>query len=463
MPDPDPMAPAATPPPAAAAPAVAPLMPGGKPLVGHLKFFTEGPIEMMRGALASGHPLVRLNLAGKAGFIVHDPVAIRRILVEAPEVYQKRTRGYAKLKLLLGEGLVTSEGAFWLRQRRIAQPAFKKPRLEIFVETMAAATEALVAQWAARGAETLDVAEAMNRLALRIAGETLFSRDVTAEAKHIGDAMLAVLERFGPLVSMPLPYPEYWPFPANLRMWRGIRTLHRVVDEMVAARRAHGGPQHDLLGLLMGATDPETGEAMTDRQLRDEALTMLLAGHETTANALTFALMLLAQHPELQDRAAQEAAETLGDAPIDFEAVQRLTFVRQVLRETLRLYPPVWLIARMPMVADTLCGLPVPAGAYVFVCPFTMHRHPEHWPDPERFDPDRFGPEAPVPDRHVYFPFSRGRRQCIGDRFAELEGVLILGALLRRFRFEWTEQTVGLVPSVTLRPKAGLRLRVRAR
>jgi cytochrome P450 len=213
----------------------------------------------------------------------------------------------------------------------------------------------------------------------------------------------------------------------------------------------------------MGATDSETGEAMTDRQLRDEALTMLLAGHETTANALTFALMLLAQHPEIQTEAATEAQGVLGDGPIGFDEVQRLDYIRQVLRETLRLYPPVWLLARMPIADDTLCDIPIPAGAFVFVCPFTMHRHPDHWPDPERFDPSRFAPDQPVPDRHVYFPFSRGRRQCIGDRFAELEAVLILGALLRRFRFEWIEQPVDLVASVTLRPKNGLRLRIVAR
>ncbi|MCA9547339.1 MAG: cytochrome P450, partial [Myxococcales bacterium] len=263
----------------------APLMPGGHPLLGHLRFFSDGPLALMRAALDSGEPLVRLKIGRRGGFIVHDPAAIRRILVEAPDVYQKRTRGYAKLKLLLGEGLVTSEGPFWLRQRRIAQPAFKKPRLEVFVQTMDRAAADLVGQWAQGGEQTVDVAEAMNRLALRIAGETLFSADVTGEAKHIGDAMLAVLERFGPLVSAPIPWPEYWPFPANLKMWRGIRTLHGVVDQMIADRRKNGGPGEDLLGLLMGATDPETGEAMTDRQLRDEALTVLLAGHETTANA----------------------------------------------------------------------------------------------------------------------------------------------------------------------------------
>ncbi len=441
----------------------APLMPGGRPLLGHLRFFVEAPLDTMAQALATGHPIVRLRLAGRPGYIVHDPAAIRRILVEAPDLYQKRTRGYLKLKLLLGEGLVTSEGPFWLRQRRIAQPAFKRPRLEVFTATMARATDALVADWAGEPDATVDVAEAMNRLALRIAGETLFSADVTGEARHIGDAMLAVLERFGPIVSMPVPYPEYWPFPANLRMWRGIRTLHTVVDGMIADRRAHGGPAEDLLGLLMGATDPETGEAMTDGQLRDEALTMLLAGHETTANALAYALMLLAQHPEVQAKAAAEAQAVLGDGAIGFAQVQRLGYTRQVMQEALRLYPPVWLLARMPVEADTLCGVEVPAGAFVFVCPWSMHRHPEHWAEPERFDPARFAPDQPAPDRHVYFPFSRGRRQCIGDRFAELEVVLILGALLRRFRFEWIEQAVELVPSVTLRPKHGLRLRVLTR
>lgn len=431
-------------------------------IFGHLRFFTGDPLSFF-GRVRDIADVVHARLFIAQGYFVSSPEAVKRVLVDNAANYEKRTRGYLKLKLLLGEGLVTSEGDFWLRQRRIAQPAFARKRLEAFAPQMVDATTDLLATWRHLSGP-VDIAEAMNHLALRIAGETLLGADVSSETKAVGDAMLQVLERFGPMVSTPLPYPEYWPFPANLAMWRAIRTLHRVVDQAIAERRGKGETGGDLLGLLMAARDPETGEAMTDRQLRDEALTMMLAGHETTANALAWTLHLLSLHPEIQAQVAAEAEAVLDQRDATAADVRQLVFTRQVLYESMRLYPPVWLIARVPVEDDVLAGFKVPANSFVFISQYAIQRDPRLWPDPDRFDPSRFGPDKPTPPRYAWFPFSRGRRQCIGDRFAEMEAILILATVLRDFAVRPVEShEVVPEPSITLRPRGGLPMYVTRR
>lgn len=426
---------------------------------GHLRFFTGDPLSFFC-KVRDIADVVHARLFVKRGYFVSSPDAVKRMLVDNAANYQKRTRGYIKLKYLLGEGLVTSAGDFWLRQRRIAQPAFSRKRLEGFVPQMVGAADDLARAWQTVEGP-IDVADAMNRLALRIAGETLLGTNVTGLADEVGEALLHVLERFGPMVSTPLPYPEFWPFPSNVVLWRSIRTLHRLVDGVITRRRRQGETGDDLLGLLMAARDPETGEAMTDRQLRDEALTMMLAGHETTANALAWTLHLLGQHPDIQDAVTAEARTVIGDRPATAADVAQLTFTRQVLYESMRLYPPVWLIARVPSEPDTLAGYHIPANSFVFVCQYSIQRHPAFWPDPERFDPERFAAGRPPPDRYTWFPFSRGRRQCIGDRFAEMEAVLILATLLKQHGVRPVPGHVVVPePSVTLRPRGGLPMRL---
>lgn len=438
-----------------------PSLPSRSPF-GHLRFFTGDPLKFFCDVRDTAD-VVHARLFVKQGYFVSSPEAVKRMLVDNAANYQKRTRGYQKLKILLGEGLVTSEGDFWLRQRRIAQPAFTRKRLEAFAPQMVTATEELTAAW--RDAEgPIDVAEAMNHLALRIAGESLLGADVSGAVEEVGQAMLQVLERFGPMVSTPVPYPEYWPFPSNFRLWRAISTLHRVIDAVIAARRSERQTGTDLLGLLMAARDPETGEAMTNRQLRDEALTMMLAGHETTANALAWTLLLLGQHPEAQDRVAAEIDSVLEERAATADDVRNLVYTRQVLYESMRLYPPVWLIARVPVEPDVLAGYAIPANSFVFISQYAIQRHPALWPNPDRFDPGRFAPDKPPPSRFAWFPFSRGRRQCIGDRFAEMEALLILATLVRRFRFSPVDgHEVIPEPSITLRPRGGLPMHVTPR
>jgi len=382
------------------------------------------------------------------------------------DVYQKTTRGYEKLRRLVGNGLLTSSGDFWLRQRRIAQPAFRKKCVEGFANTMVSHAKIQCERWRrdVRDDESVDVAEALNLLTLRIAGDTLMSADMESEGREVGEAMSYLMERFNGLVASPLPYPELWPTPGNLKLWRAVRTLHGVTDGLIEARRLSGEQVPDLLGMLMAAEDPESGEKMDDRQLRDEVLTMLLAGHETTANGLTWILYLLSQHPDVLGRLEGEVDRVLDGRAVRASDIKDFTYTSQVIKESLRLFPPAWTVVRQASRHTELGDYTVQKGSYMFVSPYLMHRHPDYWQQPEVFDPDRFGPDAEHIDRFVYFPFLRGRRQCIGDRFAEMELTLVLATLVQHFRFELVPgHPVELDPSVTLRPKHGMRMTISSR
>lgn len=444
----------------------APLASGGTLVWGHSAEMGRDPLGLLVRASAEVGPIARLRFGPIETLSLTDPAAIERVLVGNAAAYGKSTRSYRLLRLLLGNGLVTSQGEHWLRQRRIAQPAFLRKRIAALGERMVTASVDLVRDWegpAARG-ETVDVHAVMNHLALRIAGETLFSTDVTGEAAAIGDALKVGMAEIDRLIMAPLPAPEYWPTPGNLRFWRAARTLRRVTHDLVGARRAHGGHHDDLLGLLMTARDPESGEGMSDQQLRDETLTMLLAGHETTANGLTWALHLLGLHPGIRRRLQDELDSVLGDRAPTADDYRTLTYTRQVVQEVLRLYPPVWIVERMAEADDELGGYRVKKGTMVLMSQWAVHRSPRLWTNPEAFDPDRFAPDRPAPGRFAYFPFSRGQRQCIGDRFAELEMVLVLATLLQRYALDPVPGAAPtLAPQITLRPADGLRMTLRPR
>ena len=340
----------------------------------------------IRRCLVTRYKLPRCSLCGAlrtlsnrtTACLLFEPKEIRRVLVDDEHLYGKTTRGYDVLRLVLGDGLVTSEGDFWLRQRRIAQPAFCRGALRGFGETMVQASIDLAERWkaTARVGNEIDMAKVMNDLTLRIAGQTLMSVDLTSEARDISDSMDIAMGGFHGLTTSLMPFAEKWPTPSNRRMKAAIRTLHRVVEQMIKDRRRLAPGAGDLLGMLMETTDPETGEGMTDAQLRDEVLTLLLAGHETTANGLTWTWYLLSKHPLVMAKLQAELDSVLGGRAPNVEDVSRLTYTTQVIKESLRLFPPVWMLARQAREATHLGGYAIEKGAYIFMPIHAIHRDP---------------------------------------------------------------------------------------
>lgn len=393
-------------------------------------------------------------------FLVNDPELIRAVLVN--------NRSFAKgnalqqAKRVLGEGLLTSEGELHLRQRRLIQPLFHGRRVAGYAETMVTRTERMLGRW--EDGETLDVHREMTRLTLAVVGETLFNADVEGEAEEIGAALTESLEAVNRLVYPFVgPALERLPLPSRRRFHRSIERLDATIGRLIAERRAAPGGG-DLLSLLLEAQG-QNGAGMLDRQVRDEAMTLFLAGHETTANLLTWTWYLLAEHPEAEARLQAEVDAVVGSRTPAFEHVATLEYTGRVIDEALRLYPPAWVIGRRAVEDVDLGAVAVPAGAIVVLSPFVTHRDARWYPEPERFDPDRWLPQARAArPQYAFFPFGGGRRLCIGESFARVEATLVLATIARRWSLRLAPgHPVELLPRVTLRPKHGMRMVVRAR
>jgi len=398
-------------------------------------------------------------------YLVSSPEGVKHVLVDHASKYSKGS-GIKKMSaLLLGDGLLTSEGDHWKLQRRLAQPAFHRERLAKLADVMTSATGHLLDGWERRRArgEAFDAAADFMELTLRIVSRALFSVDVVEDAAALGKAVTVALEETNRRI-LSFASPPLWVPTANNREYRqAVRLLDEVVFKIIDARRKGQSTGTDLLQMLMEARDQETGGGMTDRQLRDEVMTLFLAGHETTANALAWTVWLVAQHPEVEAKLRAEVAQVLGGRVPEAQDVPKLRYVSQVLDESMRLYPPAWITARQCIEDDELLGYHVPRNTIVAVSPFTTHRNPRLWPDPEKFDPDRFAPDrAQSRPRHAYFPFGAGQRMCIGNNFALMEGALILAMISQRFSAALEEgHPVEPLPRVTLRPRHGIRVRLR--
>lgn len=446
-----------------------------RPAVGHapgsklsqLRRFMTDPFGYLEDIRDFGD-LVYAPLMGDGTWFVLAPEHVDHVLRNT-SVYAKNTRGYRATRIVLGDGLVTSQGDKWKRQRRIVNPAFRRATIDKMAGVMVECAADLRAQWnASAGYGTpRDVADDMTALTLRIACRTLFSVDVAGgKVDAIGRATSHIVGQFMFHMSFPFPRPEYLPTPGNLRYWRALRTLNRAVNDLVAARLASDDKPHDMLSLFLAAVDEETDEGMTREQLRDELVTMLSAGHETTANALAFALHLLAENPDVLARVHAELDEVLvvGRLPTAAD-VPKLGYLARVIEESMRLYPPVWIHARSAETDDEIAGQAIAAGEIMVLPQWAIHRDARYWDDPLRFDPDRFLPErSEGRPRFAWFGFSGGQRKCIGDHFAKLETVLVLATLLSGLRLEsHPGKRVELEAGVTLGPKGGIWQYVRER
>ncbi len=394
-------------------------------------------------------PIVRFRLPSRAFVMLNDPEQIKDVLVTQQHAFQKSEGGRA-LRWLLGDGLLTSEDPRHRQMRRIVQPAFHRERIEQYTQTMQRLGDEWVQQ--TRDGDVLDMSAAMSALTLRIASETLFGADAEAQTHEVRDALQDTMEVY-PLAIGPLGrIRRALRFLPSTRRFENARSrLDRVLYRLIEERRADSSVRTDALSLLLSAQDPETGYRLSDEQVRDEAMTLFLAGHETTANALVWTWYLLARNPHIEARF--HAAVDSGD----------LEYVRLVLREAMRLYPPAWIIGRESLRDVTLAGgYAIPAKTTVFVCQLVLHRLPRFYRHPMRFDPDRWLEEE-VP-QFAYVPFGGGARRCIGEEFAWAEGPLLLATIGRRFRF--TTEFSGEPPFdalVTLRPKGPLPMRVHPR
>ena len=413
------------------------------------------PLEFF-GEMARTHgDLALFHIADQPIVLVSDPEAIRDVLVTHGRLFQKG-RSLERAKMLLGEGLLTSEGEFHLRQRRLAQPAFHRTRIASYAETMAGYAERRAATW--RDGQSLDVSREMAAYTLAVVGKTLFDYDIEHEAQEIGEALTASIDAFNLSV---LPFFELLvrlPIPAARRFRRARERLDATIYRLIEARRASGEDRGDLLSMLLLAHDTEgDGGGMSDRQLRDEAMTLLLAGHETTANQLAWSWYLLSRHPEAEARLHAEV-DALGDAPLGADDLARLPFTRAVLAESMRLYPPAWMLGRRVMEPYRIGEHLIPARTIVLMGQWIVHRDPRWWPDALAFRPERWMPGGSALDpsrpKFAYFPFGAGTRVCIGEQFAWLEGMLALATIARRWRFR-------LAPGASVEPQAIITLRVR--
>jgi cytochrome P450 len=443
-----------------------PVAPGpiGDPLLGHYRHVQKDRIGYLTKLFVEHGDLVHLHVLGMPIFIAAHPDYVEHVLNRAYRVYTKQTVGYKRLREFLGNGLLTSEGSFWLRQRRIAQPAFHRSRIEGFAGSMVRAAEDQVERWS-REKRAIDVTEDLMRVTLRIAGETLLSNDPSDHAQTVGRAISVMLEEANQRINRPQIIPERIPTPRNRRYLAARAALDSIVLAIIDERRRGKTRGDDLLQMLLEARDEETGEGMNDQQLRDEVMTMFLAGHETTSNMLSWTLYLLSRSPEHERRVHEEALAVLGDRSARADDIGKLVYTKRVIQEAMRLYPPAWIMGRSPSEDDELGGYTIPKGSLVFVSPWITHRHPGFWTDPEGFDPDRWLPERVAEQhRYQYFPFAGGPRMCIGAGFAMMEGQLLLATFLRRLRFDLVPgHPVEVDPLVTLRPKHGIKVHVHPR
>ena len=408
--------------------------------------------------LDMGPPGLRSTL-----YTIFHPDAVRRVLATEADGYRKENRFYQELRWSLGDGLLNSQDDRWRRQRRFIQPLFTRRRIDTYAQGMGEEAETLAPRWrdAVAAGKPIDLHAEMSRVTLRIVGRLLFGADVERAVPVVSHAFPVIGEYARLRSYAPIPFPRSWPLPANRRANRARTAVYGICDELIAERRAAGATGEDLMSLLIAARDGE--EALDDAEIRDQVLIFLLAGHDTTAIALTFALHLLGQHPAVQERVRAEANEVAGDRTPGAADVERLAYTTMVLKEAMRLYPPAWATGRRVAAGDELGGYAIPPGAEVMVSPWVTHRHPEFWDAPERFEPERFTPEAEAArHRHAYFPFGAGPRACIGQYFSMLEATILLAVIVRDHELTSLADSVPLAPRITLHPAAPVLSRLTA-
>ncbi len=434
----------------------------GLPFIGNLLDMRKGRIDFYsRMAEEHGSPFVmRLGLVQL--IVLTDPNQIHEVLVERPADYDKSVTLSLFAEPILGKGLLTSEASFHQRQKRMVGPALSPKRLAGYAETMIDCAERSAARMIA--SQSVDFLEELMRATLEIVGRTLFDVDLTSDASTVAPAITEAMEALTAQFYTLLPLPPPVPTSHNRRLAKAVKVLDNVVYRILEERRRSVGDRGDVLSILLAAQDDD-GSQMTDKQLRDEVMTMFLAGHETTANAVTWALYLLGRNPAVFDKARAEVDQVVGDRRLTFQDLKSLPYCLQVFKETMRLYPPAHTLSRVALRDTTIAAERVSKGQIVVMSPYAMHRRTDYFAEPTRFLPDRFLPEREATQvKHAFLPFGAGPRVCVGNHFAMLEGQILLAVYLQKLHFALSRaEPAEADPLITLRPKNGVPARVSAR
>jgi cytochrome P450 len=432
--------------------------PPGNFLLGNLLEFRRDVLGLLTESARRYGDVVRCRLGPYVVHLINHPSHIEHVLLKHSENYDRRTRSAAKIRDACGDGLLTSNGELWRRQRRILQPAFQSHRLQIVTPVTTAATCQMLDRWdrIATTGQPIDVASEMKRLTCTIAARVFFGSNIGDDAAIIADSLETLLEttwsRLQSVVNL-----GRFPTASRRKFRKSLSQLDQIVHRIIAQRNGKNS-EDDLLSMLLAACDEQTGERMPQNLLRDETITMLLAGHETTASSLARTFYLLSQFPAAQRRLDDEVADVLQGRVPTATDLPNLRVVTMLFQESLRLYPPIWIIERRAIRRDNIAGYEIPAGSSVVISPFALHRHPAFWEDPERFDPDRFSHErfANVA-QHAYLPFGMGAHQCIGKDFAMIEGRSIIAQIAQRYCLSLVPgHPFVLMPGITLGLKHGL-------
>jgi enediyne biosynthesis protein E7 len=435
--------------------------PRGHFLLGNLREFRSDVLKLVTESAAVYGDIVRCRLGPQIVHLLNHPDHIEQVLQKRAANYNKDTRSSAYIKSVTGDSLLTCNGEFWKRQRRMDQPAFHHRQIAGFAEKMTASATKMLTEWenTNKDGKILDISSEMARLTYSIVGQTLFSFDTGKDAETVEKAMRVILphvfSRLGQLINWPI----WFPTPSNRRFHRSLAEVDEVVYRIIDQHRRtqeNGEPDTDLLAMLLRVRDGETGTGLDDSQLRNETITFLLAGHETTANALTWIFYLISQNPEVERQLLAEITQVLGDRIPTLQDIPKLTYTKTVIQETMRLYPPIWIIERRVIEEDVIGGFTLPAGSSVVISPYALHRHPAFWDRPEVFDPSRFQHSPPA----AYIPFGAGPRFCIGNEFSMLEAHLITTMVMQKFQLRLVPgQTIQPLPDITLRSKYGMMMK----
>jgi cytochrome P450 len=424
------------------------------------KFFKPGnPILLFEHLVATYGRIAHYKLGPSHIVFINDPGLIWEVLINQPQNFIKE-RTQRRMKILLGEGLITSDGEVHKRQRRIAAPAFHRQRIQNYGTMMVERAASMREEW--QPGREIDIAAEMMRLTLQVVARTLFNTDVTQDVQAINDEVNVIMDLYNFLIALPRAEAMlHWPIPGLMRFRKARRRLDAIVHRMIEQHRKDGVDRGDLLSMLIASRDDEGDQSqMSDEQLRDEVLTIFLAGYETVANALAWTWLLLGQNPEAEARMHAEIDDVLAGRPPTLEDLPRLKYTEMVFAESMRLYPPAWAMGRQATQDIEIGPYRFPAGSYLFFSQYIMQRSEEQFPDPLRFEPQRFTAEAKTGrPKFAYFPFGGGNRQCIGEAFAWMEGVLLLATIAQRWRLRLVPgQQIGLAPKITLRPDGPIRV-----